>query len=74
MFKKYRLLRGYTQEKLAELTQVDIRTIQRIESNDTVPTLETMRKLMIVLKIDDNDILLYLKNKPLEKEKKPIYN
>ena len=74
MFKKYRILRGYTQEKLAELTQVDIRTIQRIENNDTVPTIETIRKLITVLKIDDNDILQYLKNVPQEKEKKPIYN
>lgn len=74
MFKKYRLLRGYTQEMLAELTQVDIRTIQRIENNSTVPTIETMRKLIMVLNIDDKDILRYLKNVPQEKEKKPIYN
>lgn len=70
MFKKYRLLRGYTQEKLAELTQVDIRTIQRIETNNTIPTLETLRKLIEVLNIDDNDILLYLKTNQEKVQKK----
>ncbi len=34
MFKEYRLLRKLTQEKLAELTELDTRTIQRNENNE----------------------------------------
>ena len=60
MFKEYRILRKYTQEKLAELVQVDIRTIQRIENGETLPSIETFKKLIKVLNIDKKDILKYL--------------
>ena len=60
MFKEYRKLRKYTQEKLAELVQVDIRTIQRIENCETDPSLETFKKLIKVLNIDKKDILKFL--------------
>ncbi len=60
LFKEYRKLRKYTQEKLAELVQVDIRTIQRIENGETEPSLETFKKLIKVLNIDKKDILKFL--------------
>ncbi len=63
MFKKYRELRGYTQLELAELVDKDVRTIQRIENNETVPTLESFKKLVKALKIEDKDILNYIKEK-----------
>lgn len=61
MFKEYRKMRGYTQEKLAELTNLDPRTVQRIENGTTTPTLETFRKFVKVLAISDKDIIKYIK-------------
>ena len=60
MFKEYRKKRDYTQEQLAELVGVSWRTIQRIETEQSIPTLETFAKLVMVLKINNNDILKYL--------------
>ncbi len=61
MFKKYRKMRKYTQEQLAELINVDPRTIQRIENKETIPTLENFKKIVRILKIEDKDILEYIK-------------
>lgn len=61
MFKEYRKLRKYTQEQLADLTNLDTRTIQRIENNQTIPSLDTLKKMIKVLKIEDKDIIEYLK-------------
>ncbi|MFA6249329.1 MAG: helix-turn-helix domain-containing protein [Mucilaginibacter sp.] len=35
--RKLRILKGLSQEKLAELAQISLRTIQRIENNETEP-------------------------------------
>ena len=61
MFKEYRKAKKLTQEELAELAEVDTRTIQRIESGERVPSIETFRKLIKALNIKDKDILDYLK-------------
>ena len=61
MFKKYREIRGYTQLELAELINKDVRTIQRIENEENIPTIETFKRLIKTLKINDKDILEYLK-------------
>ena len=63
MFKKYRKLRNFTQEKLADLTNLDTRTIQRIENEEKRPSLETFKRLVKVLNIEDKDILDYIKKK-----------
>lgn len=61
MFKKYRKLRKYTQEQLADLTGLDPRTIQRIENYDKTPTMDSFKKLVKMLKVEDKDILEYIK-------------
>lgn len=61
MFKEYRKMRKFTQEQLAELTDLDTRTIQRIENEDTKPSIETFKKLVKILNISDKDILKYIK-------------
>lgn len=63
MFKEYRIKRGYTQEQLAELINISWRQIQRIENETSEPTLETFKKLIWALQVDDKDIIKYLKNK-----------
>lgn len=62
MFKKYRLYRGYTQEQLAEMTNLGIRTIQRADSGDTSLTLESFAKLVLALQIPNREVMKYLKN------------
>lgn len=61
MFKYYRKMRKLTQEQVSELTNLDTRTIQRIENGERLPSLETLRKLIKALKIEEKDILDYLK-------------
>lgn len=63
MFKEYRKLRGYTQEQLAELVEISWRQLNRIENETSIPTLETFKKLIDILKIKDKDVLDYLKLK-----------
>ena len=62
MFKKYRVLNHLTQEQLAELIDADPRTIQRIENGECEPSLKTLKKLIVILKIPDKDIINFLKD------------
>ena len=57
MIKEYRLKRGYTLEKLAELCNISWRNLQRIENNPSSAKFATIQKLIQVLKMDDKDIL-----------------
>ncbi len=61
MFKEYRKAKKYTQEQLAEITEVDTRTIQRIENGERKPSMDTFKKLVKALEIKDKDILEYIK-------------
>lgn len=49
--------KGLTQEQLAELTNVTVRTIQRIETGNSVPRAYTLKALATVLDIDLSDLL-----------------
>ena len=49
--RKLRLQRGWSQEQLAELTNLSVRTIQRIERGAT-PGLESARSLASVFEVD----------------------
>lgn len=62
MFKKYRILRGFTQEKLSEITKIDNRNLQRIENNEHLPSILTFAKLVLALNISGDDVIKYLKN------------
>jgi uncharacterized RDD family membrane protein YckC/DNA-binding XRE family transcriptional regulator len=53
-----RKLKGLTQEKLAELANVNLRTIQRIESNSGEPHGNTLNSICDVLGIQIEDILI----------------
>lgn len=67
MFKRYRELKGYTQEELAEIIEVNPRTIQRIENKETNPKIKTFRKLIKILQISDEDINYIIKHELIEK-------
>ena len=56
MLKEKRIEKGYTQEKLAEITGIDPRTILKIEKNFTVPKVDTYAKLVIGLELTNEEI------------------
>ena len=67
MLKEYRIKRGYSLEKLAELCEISWRNLQRIENGKAnVAKFETIKKLLFVLKVEDKDILKFIKE--IEKE------
>lgn len=56
MLKEERRKKGYTQEKLSELSGIDPRTILRIEKNLTIPKLDTYAKIVIALNMTNEEI------------------
>ncbi len=54
--KELRNKRGYSQEGLAKISGIALRTIQRIESGETVPQKRTLVKLAEALQVDVEDI------------------
>ena len=62
MFKEYRIKLKMTQEKLAEKSNLNTRTVQRIENDEEIPTLETFTRLINVLEISDKDGLKLVKD------------
>ena len=50
--KETRIKRGLTQEDLSELAKVNLRTVQRIENNETVPREKTLKLIFDVLQIE----------------------
>lgn len=83
--KELRALRGMSQEYLAEEARVGLRTIQRIENNESKPTGETIKRISVALRADlkeltgpnslseTNDLIgtiIFLKKKLSQTEKK----
>lgn len=50
--KELRGIRGMSQEYLADESQVSLRTIQRIENNESKPTGETVKRIAIALDVE----------------------
>ena len=55
--KEFRALRGMSQEYLAEESRVSLRTIQRIENNESTPTGETIKRISHALDITLNELV-----------------
>lgn len=53
-----RKLKGFTQKKLSEKSEVTIRTIQRIEKGAVKPQLQTVKLLADALEIDLDDLII----------------
>ncbi len=62
IIKNLRLENAWSQEKLANLTTLSIRTIQRIEKNDNA-SLESLNLLASTFKLDIKELQEKLKNK-----------
>ncbi len=61
MFREYRKKLNLTQEALADKADLNTRTIQRIENEEEIPSLETLSKLVNALEIKDKDLIEYIK-------------
>lgn len=62
MLKEYRLKKGYTLEQLAELSEISWRNLYRIENGKlNQAKFETIKKIIKILEISDNDILKLIK-------------
>lgn len=56
--KKLRKRRGLTQEKLAELTEIDYKYVQRLESkNPPAVKIDTIQRIAKALKVDPSKLL-----------------
>ena len=53
----YRKLKGITQEALSELTGLNVRTIQRIESGEVDPRLYTLKSIADALSVSLEELL-----------------
>jgi len=55
--KELRALRGMSQEYLADESRVGLRTIQRIENNESEPTGETIKRIAIALDVELSELI-----------------
>ena len=62
MLKEYRTKKQISQEKLEELTNLDRKTIFRIENDINMPLLDTFAKMVIALNLTDEEIVKEVKN------------
>lgn len=60
--KELRTKKGLSQEELAESASINLRTIQRIENNESEPRGNTLNQICKVLDVNAEDILDYGKN------------
>ncbi len=61
MIREHRLENHLTQEQLAEKLDISWRHLQRLEYNEENTTVSTLKKIIKVLNIPDNEVLEYLK-------------
>lgn len=57
--KELRTKKGLSQEELAESASINLRTIQRIENNESEPRGNTLNQICKVLDVNAEDILDY---------------
>ena len=61
MIREYRIIRNITQEELAELLNITPRQVQRIENGQSRPSLKTLKLIIKILEISDEDIVKLIK-------------
>lgn len=66
MLKEYRKKKNISQEKLEILTNIDRKTIFRIENDLNMPLLDTFAKIVTALDLTDKEIALEVR-KSIEK-------
>ena len=71
--RKYRVLKGLTQEQLAEKTGLDTKHITRLENGWHMPNTATLNKIITALNINYSDIGLDFESEQTEINENPIY-
>ena len=61
MLKEYRVRKGISQEQLENLTNIDRKTIFRIENDLNIPLLDTFSKIVTALELTDEEIAFEVK-------------
>lgn len=61
MIREYREKKQYTQEMLAELLNISPRQLQRIEQNEDKTKINTLKKIINILDIPDEEIIKYIR-------------
>ena len=56
LVKKIRIEKGYTIDRVAQLAKMSKGHLSRIERGETEPTISTLARLAIALKVDVNDL------------------
>ncbi len=69
MLKEEREKKGYTQEKLAEMSGIDPRTILRIEKGESVPKITTYSRIIVALGLTNEEIGENIRKIALVKER-----
>jgi transcriptional regulator with XRE-family HTH domain len=55
--KELRTRKGFSQEQLADAAQINLRTVQRIESGETEPRGDTLQRLAAALNVTADDLI-----------------
>ena len=63
MIREYRLKNNLTQEQLAEKLDISSRHLQRLEYEEDKTTVKTLKKIVNVLDIPNDEILKYIGKK-----------
>lgn len=63
MIRENREKAGYSQEKLAELIDISPRQMQRIEADEQKTKISTLKRIIQVLPITDEEIINYIRKK-----------
>ena len=58
--KELRKGKAFSQEDLAKNAGLSLRTVQRVENGDTIPTAETLKRLAVVLDVAPNELTDYV--------------
>lgn len=61
MIKEYRIKKGYTQEELSEILEISWRQLQRIEKDEEKTKISTLKKIIKILQIPDEEIIKFIK-------------
>ncbi len=67
MLKEYRTKKNISQEKLEKITNIDRKTIFRIENDLNTPLVDTFAKLVVALNLTDEEIAKEIKKIAKEK-------
>jgi len=63
MIKENRIKKKYTQEELAELLNITPRQLQRIERNEAETKISSLKRIVAILDIPEDEILKYIYNR-----------